>query len=188
MRFPRLPYAAIGNYLVRFVGVGWVYVLTPTSAISVKPVAKVGLKTDTHHERISDIAASVDRVTGKKNKIKAVWFVPSSAPREVERIVHYIYRPLRSDRFKGSSGQNEWFFSHNIIAALIILGIGLLNGGFSPYELAITGIGTLAALIFPLPLDLIFIVTLVALLQNGITRLFYAGLSVAFYFFINHIF
>lgn len=150
----------VGLYLLKACGVGWVYILSDLK-LSAKPVSKVGFKTDTMGERVGDIIASVNRVAGKETGVGPVWAVPSLAPREVERIVHWIFRFLSTNPYPGSSGCTEWFKGYNVGAAFAIIALGVIMGADPGMIIATAGI----AVFFPFPMDLASCVTLFSGIQ-----------------------
>lgn len=163
-----------GLYLLKFIGVGWVYVLSDLK-LKARPVCKVGFKTDTLGERVGDIVASIDRAVGYASGVGLVWAMPSLAPREVERIVHWIFRLLKTEVYPGSSGWTEWYKGYNFITALSITAIGYLMGADWYMILATAGV----AFIFPHPMDLSLAVTLCSAIQVAIAYLFVCLLKYA---------
>jgi len=156
-------------WLLKFLGIGWVYVLSDMKIIRgrrgvfpiIKPVAKIGRKGDADGERVEDICRSVDKVTGKKNGIGMVWVVPCWSPHMVEKIAHAIFNFCRINIYPGSSGEKEWFVSYNASTALAILMIGFDQGA----TIEMTAATAIVGFVFPWPIDINAVVTIIAAIQ-----------------------
>jgi len=148
-------------WLLKFLGLGVVYVVSDLKIRVKGPEYKIGLMLTADGQRVDNVTASVDELTGKANGHGIVWAVLCWSPHMVEKIAHNIFAALKTDKYRGSSGGSEWFSGYNMSAVFFILFLGWEMDATLPMTAATAAVGAL----FPWPIDAAFVVTAIATLQ-----------------------
>lgn len=127
-------------------------------------IGKVGFSVDAD-VRAADVERSIWQTTGVQVRVSRFFHVRVFAYRAIEKAIHTVIKPYRSNRFEGASGWTEMFTILNIFTGL------LCYIGFWALSIPCASWLCLCIMVLPWPIDFAVFVAVLAAFEYAVCGL-----------------